>query len=78
MKSRIITTPAAATLLLMLTFSVGGCEFNSPELPSFETKIVLPLGTERLEIIDAVDDEDYLVVNGDGSLGSCSKAMPTL
>lgn len=69
MKSRIITTPAAATLLLMLTFSVGGCEFNSPELPSFETKIVLPLGTERLEIIDAVDDEDYLVVNGDGSLG---------
>jgi len=48
---------------------MSGCDVNSPEMPSFDTTFVLPLGSERLEIIDAVDDEDYLVINGDGSLG---------
>lgn len=69
MLDRTITTPARAALLLLCTALVAGCEVNSPELPSFETSFVLPLGTERLEMIDAVDDEDYLVVNGDGSIG---------
>jgi len=69
MLHRNTSSPAGAIVAVVLLTLMSGCDVNSPEMPSFDTTFVLPLGSERLEIIDAVDDEDYLVINGDGSLG---------
>ncbi|MDX2472756.1 MAG: hypothetical protein QNL91_03535 [Candidatus Krumholzibacteria bacterium] len=63
------TLPAGLILLTTVLLATAGCDINSPEMPSFDTKFVVPLGTERFEIMDAVDDEDYLLVGDDGSLG---------
>jgi len=57
-------------LILPLTgLLMAGCEIAEPALPSFTTRLTVPLGLERLEIQDIVDDEDYLVALADGSLG---------
>ncbi len=63
------TLPAGLLTLTALLLLTAGCDINSPEMPSFDTVFVVPLGTERLEIMDAVDDEDFLLVADDGSLG---------
>ena len=61
--------PAAGALLLLAVLAVlGGCDINKPEMPTFDTSVSLPLGTERLEVSDAVDSEDFLGAGPDGSL----------
>lgn len=47
---------------------LGGCEIKSPEMPTFDSSVLIPLGTERVEILDALEDEDYLVQDGDGGV----------
>jgi len=47
---------------------LGGCEINKPEMPTFDTALSVPLGVERIDIMEAVEDEDYLVVDGNGGL----------
>ncbi|MBU8870264.1 MAG: hypothetical protein KOO60_05230 [Gemmatimonadales bacterium] len=47
---------------------LGGCEFNSPETPVFDTTLTIPLGVERIEILEALDDEDYLIQDGEGAV----------
>ena len=47
---------------------LGGCEINSPEMPTFDTSFTIPLGVERVEILDALEDEDYLIQEQDGSV----------
>ena len=61
----------AVLLLLLATAALllCGCEIADPELPSYQTRMALPLGEERLDIIDAIDDEDYLTALEDGTLG---------
>ncbi len=65
--------PRARTIRLWLLALAGlaaaGCEIAEPELPRYQTRLTLPLGEERLDIIDAVDDEDYLIELADGALG---------
>ncbi len=46
----------------------GGCEFNEPEMPTFDTTLTIPLGVERMEILEAIEDEDFLEIADDGSL----------
>jgi hypothetical protein len=64
---------AAVPILAFLTAGLGallaGCEVAKPELPAFTTQLALPLGEERLDIADIVDDEDYLVALQNGQLG---------
>ncbi len=62
---------AVATAVLGVSLGLGllGCEIAEPELPTYTTHLAVPLGTERLAIIDVVDDEDYLVALEDGTLG---------
>lgn len=59
---------AAALLLGAALVTMAGCEINKPEMPTFDTTLSLPLGVERLEVLDAVDSEDFLAVGLDGSL----------
>ena len=67
--------PAGPSLLVMTLFMagamalLGGCEINKPEMPTFDTSLTVPLGVERVEILDLIEDEDFLVVGGDSSLG---------
>jgi hypothetical protein len=49
--------------------AVAGCDIAKPELPRYQTRLALPLGEERLDIADIVDDEDYLIEMPDGALG---------
>ena len=60
--------PALAALALAATL-LGGCEVAKPELPTFTTRLTLPIGDERLDLLDLVDDVDYLVALEDGGLG---------
>jgi len=55
--------------LVLLGLMLAGCEIADPELPRFETRVALPLGEERLDIAEVVDDEEYLIAMEDGTLG---------
>lgn len=58
-----------ATLLMGATLAaLAGCEINKPETPTFVTTLTLPLGVERLDVIDAIDSEDFLAAGPDGTL----------
>lgn len=63
---------AAVTTLGLL----GGCEINSPKMPSFDTSLTIPLGTERVDVLDALEDEDYLVVDGSGTVNFFIEGEP--
>jgi hypothetical protein len=58
----------APTVALAALWALGGCEINKPEMPTFDTTVTLPLGVERLDVLDAVDGEDYLQLADDGGL----------
>jgi len=60
---------AAGLSLAALGLALAGCEIADPALPTFTTQVALPLGEERLDIADLVDDEDYLIELADGGLG---------
>lgn len=60
-----LATPTLAALTLV---AVSGCQVNEPALPTFDTTLSLPLGRERLDVLEAVDSEDFLGVGPDGAL----------
>jgi hypothetical protein len=61
--------PALAALLVIAAAALlGGCEINKPEMPTFDTRMIIPLGVERVEVLDLVEDEEFLVVGSDSSL----------
>ena len=68
---RVRTLPGLFVLLLApaLLGLLGGCEINKPEMPTFDTSMTVPLGVERMDIAELVEDEDFLVVGEDSSLG---------
>jgi len=66
---RHIPLPVALPPLLTLLLATAGCEINTPEMPAFDTTFVVPLGTERLEVMDLIEGEDCLLAAADGSLG---------
>ncbi len=68
--------PLAALALLGLL--VAGCEIAKPELPRYQTRLALPLGEERLDIAEAIEDEDYLIELPDGGLGFEVEGDPEL
>jgi len=47
---------------------LAGCEINEPAMPTFDTSLTIPLGVERVDLLEAVEDEDYIVIGDDGSL----------
>ena len=59
----------AALLAALAGLVLTGCEVAEPELPSYQTHVAIPLGQDRLDIADVVEDEDYLVSLADGALG---------
>ncbi|MFO7654540.1 MAG: hypothetical protein R6X25_12085 [Candidatus Krumholzibacteriia bacterium] len=60
--------PFLSTAGAVLLLAIAGCEIQQPELPTFTTAVSLPLGEERLDMRDFVDDEDYLTADPDGAL----------
>ncbi|MCB1184515.1 hypothetical protein KDM41_13885 [bacterium] len=70
MTTRTTLSRTALPVALVAAVLVGaGCEINSPEMPSFDTTFTLPIGVETLTVLEAVEDEDFLVVGEDGTLG---------
>ncbi len=57
-----------AVILLAALAIFGGCEINKPEMPTFETELTIPLGVERLDLLEVIEDEEYLTVGDDGGL----------
>ena len=55
--------------LALIGLLVAGCEIADPELPRYSTRLALPLGEERIDIAEIVNDEDYLIEMPDGTLG---------
>ena len=60
---------AALTAIALAAVLMTGCEIAEPKLPVFTTQVAVPIGYERLDIADIVDDEEYLVVMPDHQLG---------
>ena len=59
---------AVAGGLLATGLFSAGCDIQKPELPTFTTTLTVPLGEERLDVADLIEDEDYLLVGPDSSL----------
>ncbi len=59
---------AILSILLALWFAAG-CEIAEPKLPTFTTQVNVPLGEERLDVADALDDEDFLTELDGHTLG---------
>jgi hypothetical protein len=55
-------------LILAAVGALGGCEINKPEMPTFESSLTIPLGVERVEILEVIEDEDFLTIADDGGL----------
>ncbi len=73
MKRRLPPPTRLLPLWLLLGGHCGlallGCEIAEPQLPTFTTTLALPLGVERFEIADLIDDQDHLIALDDGTLG---------
>ncbi len=61
--------PFIVILALLAAFATfGGCEINKPEMPTFDTALTIPLGVERIDLLEVIEDEDFLVIGDDGGL----------
>ncbi len=60
---------AGGGLIALALLGAAGCDIEKPALPTFTTQVVVPLGQERLDIADVIDDEAYLTELGDAVLG---------
>lgn len=61
--------PVFGILIILSALTIlGGCEINKPEMPTFDTSLTIPLGMERVDVLDAVEDEDFLIIGDDGTM----------
>ena|GEM_PF-1488238 len=51
-----------------LLLLAAACEINSPQLPSFDTTVTMPLGLERFEMAEIIEDDDSLVIGPAGGV----------
>jgi len=58
----------ALLLLSPLLFGAGGCEIEKPEMPTFTTTLNIPLGEERIDLAEVIEDQEFLVVGDDSTL----------
>lgn len=65
-----------AAWLLPLPALLAACEIADPQLPTFTTRLALPIGDERLDVMELVEDQDYLVALADGTLGFTVAGAP--
>jgi hypothetical protein len=56
--------PAMLSAILL-----SGCEIADPALPTYTTRLTIPLGEKRIDVQDFIEDEDYLTGMHDGALG---------
>ena len=52
-----MSRPAGLLAAVLLGLLLAGCEIAKPELPSYQTRLALPLGEERLDMAEAIADE---------------------
>jgi hypothetical protein len=68
-RPRLNPTLASAGAALAAWVLVGtGCDIQKPVLPTFTTTLTVPIGQERLEMAQLVQDEDFLGVDLDSCL----------
>ncbi len=63
-----LSTWVVLIMLLSGLALLTGCEINKPEMPTFDTSVAIPLGIERIEIMDAIGDDDFLQITDDNGL----------
>ncbi|MFH1842071.1 MAG: hypothetical protein ABIF77_02605 [bacterium] len=54
--------------LLVMTVLMTGCEIEKPVAPTFSTSMTIPIGEERIDIAEVIEDQDHLVVGSDSCL----------
>ena len=60
---------AAAALLGGLALAlVAGCTIEDPALPTFSTRLAVPVGSHDLTATELIEDQDYLYAGGDSLL----------
>ena len=59
---------SAPLLILALLAVCAGCEIADPALPTFSTKLAVPVGTHDLTVAELIEDEDFLYAGADSVL----------
>jgi len=62
--------------LLVGVILLAGCEINEPKMPTFTTSFTVPIGEERFEIQELVEDEEYLAIAPDGGISFMIEGDP--
>lgn len=75
-RSRTIATGMFLTGWSAAALILAGCNIAKPEMPSFDTRLTLPLGTEVLTVAEAVADDSTLVTDGDGGISFVTGGQP--
>lgn len=60
--------PVALAAALALLIACAGCEIADPALPSFSTRLAVPVGAQDLTVTELIEDQDYLYAGEDSVL----------
>jgi hypothetical protein len=64
-RRHLILTAAAFTIILIVA---AGCEIQDPALPTFSTRLSVPIGSHEITVSELIEDQDYLYAGGDSVL----------
>ncbi len=67
---------AAFCLILLMVSGLAACDISTPSLPGFDSRVDIPLGSERLTIAEAIDGDPSLVTDDDGGLSFSTGGEP--
>ncbi len=62
--------------LPVLALLVSACDVSQPQLPSFDSHLTIPLGSERFTVAEAVSDDPSLLVDADGGISFFTGSDP--
>ncbi len=64
-RRHLLLTTVAVTIILI---AVAGCEIQDPALPTFSTRLSVPVGSHEITVSELIEDQDYLYAGGDSIL----------
>ncbi len=67
---------AAVLAILACLATLTACDISEPSLPSFDSSVSIPLGSQRLTIAEVLDDDPSLVTAEDGGISFTTAGEP--
>jgi hypothetical protein len=61
----------------LIWLMIAGCSFEDPEMPSFYTRVTIPIGTHDMTVTEMIEEQDYLFSGSDSLLYFKIEGDPT-